>query len=332
MLLIISLLLFLSCYDKKHKKIYIISSCVLLILYSTFRAFLGGDVIVGNDYYSYQKWFNSIQRINIMKVTDFAFNILMYIISVTTKSYLLFIGITSSLFIYSIYRFSIDNTDNDNYVWAIFIFISFGIYELGMSAIRQWMAGALFLLSFKYIKEHNFFKYLFMILLASLFHSSALILILVYPFINIKLSKKIKLIITMVVTVLLTIAVKYNLDLTIISKLDPSYIYKYEKITEGMFSNYTVFIIATCCFLAIMLFKDKYKKNAKNWNLEINYLIMLMAVSFLATKSVLCGRFLQYFLPALMLVIPGIINVFNKKFKKIVSICAILVLFLIFIM
>ena len=332
MLLIVSLLLILSCKDKKRKKLYIILSGVFLVVYSTFRAYIGGNVVVGNDYHSYQTWFNSIQHINIMRFNNFAFNIFMYIIKSLTNSYLLFIFLSSLLFIYSAYRFSLDNTKDNNYVWALYIFISFGIYELGMSAIRQWMAGALFLLAFKYIREHKFIKYALMIFLASMFHNSALILIFVYPFINIKLSLKTKTIITAIGTILLTIALKYNLDLFFISLIDPTYLLKYQEVSKELLSNYTVFIISMSCFLAVILFLNVYKKKAKDFNIEISYLIMLVALSFLATKSALCCRFLQYFMPALMLVIPGIINVFNSNFKKIVSVCAVIVLLLIFMM
>lgn len=332
MLLIVFLLLILSCIDSKRKKYYIMSSALFLIIYSTFRAYIGGNIVVGNDYYSYQSWFYNIQNIKIFTFNNFLFNILMYIIKTLTNSYLLFIFITSFLFISAAYRFSIDNTDDNNYVWAIFVFITFGIYELGMSAIRQWMAGAIFLLSFKQIKEKKFSKYAMMILIASLFHNSALILIVVYPFINIKLPIRKKILIATLGTAFLTIAIKYKLDLYFISLIDSTYLLKYKEVSKELLSNYTVFIISMSCLLAIIIFKEKYKQRSKNWNLEISYLIMLISISFLSTKSALCGRFLQYLLPSLMLVIQGIINVFDSKLKKIMSASAVIVLLLIFMM
>lgn len=332
MLIIISLLLFFSTKHEKNQKRYIILSAVLLIIYSAFRAYIGGNVVVGNDYYSYQKWFNNIHNINIFNFNNFSFNILFYLIKTLTNSYTVFIFLSSLLFIYAAYRFSMEHTTKNDYAWAVFIFISFGIYELGMSAIRQWMAGSIFLLSLKYIKKHDFIKYALMILLASTFHNSALILIFVYPFINIKLSLKNKVLFTTVGTMLLSFAVRYKLDLFLISLIDSTYLIKYQEVSKELLSNYTVFIISSSCFLAIALFLKRYKQYSENWNFEICYLIMLISISFLATKSALCGRFLQYFFPALMLVIPGIINMFDGKFKKFLSVCAVIVLSLIFIM
>lgn len=341
MLFIIVLFLAASYYSyyKKNMKMYyvfLISSALLLVLYSGFRAYIGGNVYVGNDYESYGKWFDSIQNINILKPSDFLFNLLMLIVKVCTNSYLVFIFISAILLIASVYYFSIFNTNSDkspSYVWAIYTFLTFGIYELSMSSIRQWMAGSVFLFAFRFIKEKKFWHYFILILIASLFHSSALFLIVIYPFVNIKLDMKKKIIYLSIFTVILSLVAYFKLDYRIISFFDKSLIFKYPiELQNSLHSNYTVFIISMCCLLCIMYFMDSYKKIDNNYNINICYLLLLVSVSFIATKSSLFCRLLQYFLPAMMLIIPSIINIFEKKLKLLAKFGAAIVLFLIYIM
>lgn len=325
-------LLLLSLLDKKNKQKYIIFSGVVLILYSTFRFYLGGNVVIGNDYLSYQTWFNSIDKINIWNVSNVLFNILLLLIKKVFNNYIIFVFLTSTFFVFSIYKFSIKNTIKNSYVIAIFVFLTIGIYELGMSAIRQWIAGSIFLLSVPYIKEKNFFKYFISLLIAGFFHNSAWILIFIYPIINIKLEFKIKILFAFIFTFILYIFTYLGLDFKFAAMLDPTFLIKYQELNDELLSNYTLFIISFSCFFGIMLFYKKYCEYSSNHQFELCYLMLLVSISLLATTSALCGRFLQYFIPALTLVIPNIINIFDGKMKKILMSIAVISLLLIYIL
>ena len=62
----------------------------------------------------------------------------------------------------------------------MFVFASFGFYGNSLNFIRQCIAIAIFLYSIEYIKKKKFIPYLLIILLASTFHKSMLIMIPVY--------------------------------------------------------------------------------------------------------------------------------------------------------
>ena len=191
LIFVIAFLLFIS--KKYHDKRILYFSAIVLILYSTFRAYIPG-AIVGNDYNSYNIWYNDISIKSALSLNNFLFNLLMITTKILFNNYDVFIFASSLLLIISVYYFSIKVIDDDRYDMAIFVFLSFGIYDLSMSAIRQWFAGSLFLISIKFIKERNFKKYAIFMIIASLFHNSAIVLLLVYPFINcnIDFRKKIK--------------------------------------------------------------------------------------------------------------------------------------------
>ena len=60
---------------------------------------------------------------------------------------------------------------------SILLFISLGFYYTSFNMIRQFIAIAIVMLSYKYLIEKNFLKFFMIVLCASLFHMSALIFI-----------------------------------------------------------------------------------------------------------------------------------------------------------
>lgn len=65
--------------------------------------------------------------------------------------------------------------------FSLFIYYLF-LYNTSLNLMRQSIAVAIVFYAFKYIVEHNFMKYLGFVLLASLFHVSALLFLVLYVF------------------------------------------------------------------------------------------------------------------------------------------------------
>lgn len=313
-LLLVLFFLVLSTRTEKYKKILIAISAIILIIFASMRGILLDGKYKGNDFESYRNWFYNIENIRLTWNNDIAFNLLMLVINRTTGSFDFFIVITSSLLVLSIYSFAIKNSEN--FVMTIFCFITFGIYELAFSAIRQWVAGTFFLFAYQFVKDKKFWKYFISILLASTFHNSAIILIIVYPFVNSKLKVKSKIIICLIATIVIAILTKTNSILEVIYKYMPVYKYKYLNIGNELNSNYTVFSIGTLCTLIILLYyKNFLLKNKYNRN-KFDFLLMLCVFAYIATINPMFGRLLQYFMPAVPLIIPSIISIFNNKEQR----------------
>lgn len=82
-----------------------------------------------------------------------------------------------------IYRYS------PNFLFSVLIFISavpLGSYVFGMSFLRQAMAISIVFVSFDFLLKKSFLPFLSFVLLATLFHKSALVFVVLYPFIYIK--------------------------------------------------------------------------------------------------------------------------------------------------
>lgn len=83
----------------------------------------------------------------------------------------------------------IDNYSKDKWM-SILVFIAFPLFFLNsLSVIRFFSALAIVFFSIKYIKEKNFFKYIIAINIAALFHSSALLALILYFFVKQKIGK-----------------------------------------------------------------------------------------------------------------------------------------------
>lgn len=89
-----------------------------------------------------------------------------------------------SLFANSIYKYSIYP--------ALSVLMLFGYPHFfldSFSFIRQWIAMAVCLYSLKFILSKNFLKYLLCVIVAVLFHKSALLFLIAYPLVYFKISK-----------------------------------------------------------------------------------------------------------------------------------------------
>lgn len=310
-LIVCIVFLILSKHYSRGKKIFIFLSALALVIFSTFRGHILGGIYKGIDYNSYYTWFNSIENIKISISNDFLFNLLMLIVYKVTGCFEVFIFITSVISICGIYKFALKNSNN--YVLLIYYLITFGIYELGLSAIRQFMAISIFFMVFNYIGEKKFFKYCLGIVIASMFHSSAIILIFIYPFVNSKFKVSTKTFAAVAIAIVSTIVVKLGVYEQLLIKYVPNYIYKYAGIGSELNSNYTVFIITLFVFCITIVFKCIKKQLFFTNNSKFMYLILLLLFSYLATLHPTLGRMIQYFMPAVTLMLPEQLEILKKE-------------------
>ena len=78
----------------------------------------------------------------------------------------------------------------NKFVWLWFYSFPY-FYFFSLSLLRQWAAISIVFYSYKYIKEKNFLKYLCFIVIAALFHKTALLMILLYILKIMNINKKI---------------------------------------------------------------------------------------------------------------------------------------------
>ena len=158
---------------------------------------LGSQYYVGTDYPTYYKYFDSGIDLSLyLRKKEYAFY---FIAQFVNKS---FLPAQSGFFIISfiqvlfLCRFCIKLNFDRPDIFIIIYFCCATCFYNQMNAIRQYTAMAIFLYSTLFLYERNLKKYFVFILFASMFHFSAIILFLLYPFsflFNLKSSKWYKL-------------------------------------------------------------------------------------------------------------------------------------------
>lgn len=288
-----------------------IFSFVILFTISAFRA-----PHVGTDTANYIHGFNLIASQDFESIFsivrwEIGYTLLNKLISLVSNNSQAIIIVTSFFIlffmIYAIKKFS------TNVVFSLYLFITLYYYFASFNLIRQFIAIAILLVGYEFIKERSFWKFLLTVIIASLFHQSALIFIMLYFLYGIRLNaKKIILIIFGFVFLI------YSFDILIkfFLKLFPYYqVYLDTAYFEG--AGLLVPLISA----SILLF-GLFIKVTNSTDKEFDFLLIIMALSLLigifSMKVSLFNRFGYYTNIFNILFIPKAITSVREKKLRII--------------
>lgn len=148
---------------------------------------LRGDT-VGGDLEYYIAYFDEFCKLNsFWNVSDVSsqepgYQLYTYLISRLSSSHLAFFFFTFVLSligpVYMIAKYSTMP------LYSFFLYFSLGFYTNTFNNVRQSIAISICFLAFRFLFKSDFFKYLGMVLLATTFHYSAIITLLMYPLVG----------------------------------------------------------------------------------------------------------------------------------------------------
>lgn len=266
----------------------------------------------GNDYSSYRKWYNHIKSGEESPYKgEYGFTLLNRI----TPSFYLLIAITTIFFLVVIYFLIRDNLDASFGSIAFLIYIiNPYLFLVNLSAIRQCIALCIFIISLKFAKNKNFKIYALLIIIAALFHASAILLIPVYFIINDrKITRIHALIISIIMAVLLVadviIETVLKTGLQIISR--PDYIHYFN---EGSSNSIRATILTGVYFVYVLI----NLKNLKGFHLICGKLYLFgLVFGVLAYHFSMFTRLQMYFDIFSIITIPAIIqyHIYNDEGK-----------------
>lgn len=133
------------------------------------------EFVAGSDRLTSRTW--EVGYVLINKLVMFVsgnFNMLMVLCTLITLGFV----------VYNIYQIS------PGPCFGLFLYISLGYYYASFNMLRQSLAIAISLFAYKYLLKRVFVKYMIIILFASIFHYSALILIPLYFIVKININSK----------------------------------------------------------------------------------------------------------------------------------------------
>ena len=214
----------------------------------------------------------------------------------------------------------------------VYMYITSGFYLVTMNGIRQAMAASFVFAGTRFIVEKNLKAYLAVILFASTFHTSALIMIPVY-FIAREEAWSKKVIHIIIVSGLLLLFIQPVMTM-IFESAEGTKLGGYEEaILGGGEGGASIFrtIIAAVPVILSYIYRDKIKEVWPESNIFVNMCLVNFIIMSFALYNWLFARFNFYFQPYSFILLPYLIkNIFKAKEKGLVYYSFIICYFIFF--
>lgn len=168
-IILMSITFILMLLDSKirHKKWIFFILCVALTLISAIRYDVGSDYI--NTYVNAFRWL----KIGLRHDYEILFLWLNKFLIQHDGTAVQMLSICAVFTIPLFFRFIRNNVEQRYWFLAVYLYLVSTIYFASMNAVRQYVALAILLFGFDYLKEKRYIHYSLFIVLAMMFHSSA---------------------------------------------------------------------------------------------------------------------------------------------------------------
>lgn len=281
---------------------------------------------VGTDSWSYTRKFRYELPIENYEFNDFVelgYQVLEYFLLSITHNYFWLFFLTALLVVgchlLIAKKYSLD------YPLSIIIFFTLGSYIFFFNGLRQGLAMAIITLATPYFLEKKLYKFLMVIVVASLFHKSALLMIPIYFLANLNISSFYKILISFIASLIISRVVIVELAATN---------YRYETYTQESEDPGGFMILGFYVAIGLLLYIIKYfyKIEDKIYSkLLVFYAIgiaFMIPIAMLKTNPSGPQRLIYYFTWALILLIPISLKYINNKLVYVTSIALAVVFFI----
>ena len=270
---------------------------------------------VGTDYmFTYTPTFIEMLSDSSAGYREVGINFIIRFIQLFTTKPQWFFVVTSfiyNFFIFlSIYRYS------PNRAYSILLCLFSCVYFMSLNNVRQSCAAAILLFAFSTITEKKPVSFLVYILLASLFHFSSIIFVVVYPLCNLRFYRRHYLICS---TAFFLFIFFGSSLLTFVIKLTKYRYFLESYLTTGrptytyMLHNLLILIVAYA------ILKDSYKVNKNDFSYLVIQTVSALVpfLSFVIPSSELVSRLDLYFLTYQILLVPYLLSRIKNQKKRI---------------
>jgi len=315
--IVVSIFLSYFATDQKIEKEFRNYAKILLFLFvfwfSGFRDGLGSDYLTYTD--------RLLGRSYLEYGIEPAFSVFANLVFYTTLSpvffFLTMAIITNYFFLKSFFRY-----EYTFYIIIIYLLTPLFFFDT-FNAVRSMFAASIFVYSCKYIESKNFIKYLLCILIAFTMHFSALLLLPFY-FIGRKDFKKILLTITLVLSYIIGSIIKISIDALLI-KIIPFYaIYTFR---DTQHEGTGILNIIFNLILLLLIYKKQLITTSTKNLIAFNLFFIGIVLSNFMPSFYYITRVAMYFIVFGAIVIPMLINIFDKKLMKVSIVVLFLLLF-----
>ena len=215
--------------------------------------------------------------------------------------------ISSFITLYLVYS-SVKNFSSNFFISTIMLFATrFYLYSFGQ--IRQYIAIAIFIYAIKYIIKKDIKKYFMLILIACLFHKTAIIYFPIYFVNKFKLSRKLYILVIVLSPI-------FSPILNFLYKIIGTRYYQNYITSNYGVGNWSIVLTATALLftLAAIIFYNKLIDDEKNKTL-LNLQLLLTVLIFTISGINESYRIMGMFMYSSILLIPSCYDICPKKLK-----------------
>lgn len=302
--------------NKKNKKFYIFIVYGMLILVGALR-----NYTVGTDTAQYTSSYKIIKYISFSEYSklrfEFGFFALCKILNYISESPQILLIITSFIIYGTIGWFVYRNSQD--IVMSSILFVTLNYYGIYLSAMRQAIAIALVLISLKYLYQRKYVRYVLGVIAASLFHQTAIIMLILILFRNMKFKTKYLYIIIGVAALSFCFA---NKLFELVAKVFAIY-ESYSK--SGFFeSNYFAALLNSLVSLVVLVTGILCGYLSQNEDYSLNAFVMSISFIFyvISMKISIFSRATIYFSIFTILWLPNTVSTIkNSKQRVLIKYC-----------
>ncbi|MFK4479348.1 EpsG family protein [Bacillus sp. RC206] len=211
---------------------------------------------------------------------------------------------------------------------SLYVYITSGMYLVSMNGIRQYLAAAIVFAATKYIFDGNWKKYALIVLFASTFHQSALVLIPVYFLIRRRAWSGVTFLLLFLAVL---IVIGFNQFTEVLFKaIEDTQYSQYKEFHEGGANILRVAVDSTPLILAY-IGKDRLREIFPECDVIVNMALLGTVFMFISTQNWIFARFSIYFGLYQLILIAWVIKLFTKKDRKLIYYSILLCYFIYFV-
>lgn len=294
--------------EKLGEKLYLLFTLIELLILGGFRSHN-----IGTDTSAYVTLFYTIKVANIKELLQLKYELGYLILNkviallggnaqtlLIVKSLIISFG-----FVYFIKANSI------NYLLSAFLLITLYYYYASFNAIRQYIAIVIFINSFIFIKKKKFLYFLFMIILASLFHLTTILFLPVYFLGSINWSIR-----KIIIFVILLFLIYLNLEtfVYLMIKIFPQYeTYLGTDYLKGYTGKMYIIVNLTIFLFLLVVYIAKGGYKYQDINILLVFDILIVALNLFSTKIYFANRLSWFFTPFHIIIIPKFLSLINES-------------------
>ncbi len=294
-------------YEKKNK----LALLFFFVMFAILVAFRHESV--GKDTEEYIYYFNKISSMKWDEIGTYSleigFKYFIKIVSVFTKEHQIFLAITAFATIVMIYptyrRLCVDSS------LTIVLFCTMSTFVMMFSGIRQMLAIGIGFIAYEFTRKNKPIQFIITVFVAMLFHTSAFILIFMYPIYHTKITKRW---LFVVVPTLAAIFVFNRQIFSVLSRILEHYTKYKGSITST--GAYTMLILFGIFIVFSFLVPEESKMNQETIGLR-NFLLFVFVVQMFAPLHNLAMRMNYYYIIFIPLLLPKIVEDRSDRWSKI---------------